>query len=220
MNILTVGGGKTLYFLCRSFLSKGYKVTVINDDQSECIWLARRTNATVIYGDGTKPQMLEEAGANTADAVLAITSNDHDNLAICQIASVRFGIPRTMALVNDPDNEMVFQQLGVNAVSITRILSNVMEQKVSSDSIVNLVFASEGKVNITEIVLNDTYPVVGKELRNISIPENSLIAYILRNDQPVIPRGSSILQAGDRIFVITLPENYGQVIRTLTEGKE
>jgi len=220
MNILTIGSGKMLYFLCRSFLAKGHKVTVIDGDQSECIWLARRSNATVIYGDGTKPQMLEEAGANTADAALAITPDDHDNLSICQIASIRFGVPHTLALVNDPDNETVFKQLGVNAVSITRILSDIMEQKVSLDSITNLVLASEGKVNITEIVLKDTYPVIGKELRNIEFPENSLIAYMLRNDQPFVPRGNSVLQAGDRIFIVTLPENYGQVIRMLTEGKE
>jgi trk system potassium uptake protein TrkA len=221
MHILIVGGGKLIYFLCRTFLSKGYTVTLINRDREECTWLARHLKATVIYGDGSDPQILEEAGADAADAVIAVTPHDQDNLVICQLADVRFGIPRRLALVNDPDNEEVFQQLGITAAfSTTRILSSLIEQRTGFEEITNLIPVGEGKVNVTEIMLRENAPVVGKLLRDIVLPENALVACILREDQPIVPRGATVIQAQDRLIVITLPENHGQVLQALTGDME
>jgi trk system potassium uptake protein TrkA len=217
MNILVVGGGKLVYFLSRTFISKGHTVTVINRDREECTQLSRRLKATVVYGDGSDPQILREAGADTADAVLSVTPNDQDNLVICQLADIRFHVPRTLALVNDPDNEEVFRQLGITAAfSTTRILSNLIEQRASFEDIINLIPVGEGKVNVTEVVLGESSPVVGRPLIDIALPENSLIATIMRNGQPIVPRGATVLQVGDRLIVMTLPENHGQVLRLLT----
>lgn len=217
MNILVVGGGKLVYFLSHTFISKGHTVTIINRDREECTQLARRLKATVVYGDGSDPQILREAGADTTDAVLAVTPNDQDNLVICQLADIRFHVPRTLALVNDPDNEEVFRQLGITAAfSTTRILSSLIEQRASFEDITNLIPVGGGKVNVTEIVLNDTSPVVGLPLRDIAFPENSLVAIIMRNGQPIVPRGATVLHDRDRLIVMTLPENHGQVLRILT----
>lgn len=220
MNILIVGGGKIVYFLCRTFLSKGHEVTLINRDQNECTWLARRLKATIVYGDGSNPQILEEAGANTADAMLAVTPNDQDNLVICQLADQRFHVRRAVALVNDPDNEEIFRQLKITAVSTTQVLSSLIEQKASFEEIINLIPAGEGKVNITEIVLKETSPVAGRALSDIMFPENSLIASILRDDKAIVPRGDTVLQPRDRLIVITLPKNQGQVLEMLTGDKK
>lgn len=217
MKVLVVGGGKLGYFLSRTFLSKGYDVTVIDRDQDECTWLARHLKATVVHGDGSDPRILEEAGAHSADALLAVTPNDEDNLVVCQLADIRFGVPRTLALVTDPDNEEVFRQLGITGVvSTTRLLSTLIEQKAGFEEITNLIPVSEGKVNITEVVLKETSPVAGQPLREIALPGDSLIAAVLRDGQPIVPRGATVLRVGDRLVVITLPENHGQVLEMLT----
>lgn len=216
MNALIVGGGKLVYFLARTLLAKGYTVTIINRDKEECIWLARRLKVIVIHGDGSDPQILVEAGAYKADALLAVTPNDQDNLISCQLADLRFQIPHTLALVNDPDNEKAFQQLGITTVfSTTRILASLIEQRTGFEEVINLIPFGEGKINITEIVLNENAPVVGQALTDIALPENSLIAAILRDNQPIVPRGGTILQAGDRLALVTLPENHGQVLKRL-----
>jgi trk system potassium uptake protein TrkA len=221
MKILIVGGGKVIYFLCRTFVSKGYIVTVINRDHDECVRLSRRLKVTVVHGDGSDPQILEEAGANTANAILAITPNDEDNLVICQLADLQFHIPRTLALVNDPDNEEVFRQLGIKtALSTTYILSSLIEQRASFDEITNLIPVGEGKVNVMELLLNENSPVVGQTLRDIAMPENSLVAVILRDDETIVPRGATVLQSADRLIVMTLPENYSQVLKKLTGESE
>lgn len=217
MNIIIIGGGRAVYFLCRTFLSKGYTVTIVNRDREGCSWLARQLKATVVHGEGSDPQILEDAGAYTADAVLAVTPNDHDNLVICQLAAHRFRVPRTLSLVNDPDNEEVFQKLGITgAFSTTRIFSSLIEQRTGFEDIVNLFPVGGGKVNVTEIVLKADSPVAGRLLRDVPLPDNSLIASILRGEEPIVPRGGTTLNPDDHLIVMTLPQNHAQVLKLLT----
>ncbi|MCJ7812850.1 NAD-binding protein [bacterium] len=219
MNVIIVGAYQTVYYLCRLFLSKGYKVTIINRDLSECNRLAHNLKATVVHGDGSEPQILEEAGANSADVILAITPNDQDNLLICQLGFSRFHIPRVLAVVNNPENERVFKKLNISAVSLIRVLSILIEQRTSFEDIRNLFSIAEGKINVTEIVLKSSSPAVGKTLQQIGLPKGSLIASILRENKPVVPDGSTQLLDKDRLVVITLPENHGQVLLNLTGNK-
>lgn len=216
MKILIIGGGKTLYFLFRNFTSKGYEVIIINRDHEECIQLARQLSTEVIFGDGSDSKILKEAGAMGADAVLAITPNDQDNLVICQLASLKFGVTRVVALANNPDNTEVFEKLGICAFSTTQIIGSLIEQRVSLEQILNLLPVGEGKVNVTELVLDDQSPVAGKVLKDIDLPENALIAVVIRNNHPIIPRGANDLRSGDRVVLITLPENHGAVIKIFT----
>lgn len=216
MKVLIVGGGKTLYFLCRNFTAKGYSVVIINRDKEECVQLARQLSATVVCGDGSDAEVLRDAGAVGADAVLVITPNDQDNLVICQLASLKFGVPRTIALANDPDNAEVFEKLGVSSFSTTHIVGSLIEQRAALEQIINLLPVGEGKVNVTEIVLSETAPVAGQQLKDIVLPENALVAVVIRDNQPIVPRGNNQLLAGDRVILITLPENHGTVLKTFS----
>jgi len=155
-----------------------------------------------------------------ADVVLAITPNDQDNLVICQLASLQFGVPRAVALANDPDNAEIFQNLGVSAFSTTHIVGSLIEQRASIEQITNLLPVAEGKVNVTEIALDAGFPVAGKLLKDIELPENALVAVVIRESQPIVPRGATRLLAGDRVVLITLPENHGPVLKAFTgEGQ-
>ena len=216
MKVIIVGGGKTLFFLCRKFAAKGYQVVIINRDKNECVQLSRQLSAMVVCGDGSDAGILKEAGAMGADAILAITPNDQDNLVICQLASIKFGMPRAIALANDPDNTEIFEKLGVSAFSTTQIFGSLIEQRASLEQILNLLPVGEGRVNVTEIVLGADSPVVGKLLKDIDLPENALIAVVIRDNHPIVPRGWNDLQTGDRLVLITLPENHGPVLKALT----
>jgi len=220
MKVLIIGGGKTLYFLCRKFTAKGYEVVIINRKMEECVLLARQLSATVVCGDGSDAEILREAGAMGADAVLAITPHDQDNLVACQLASLKFGVPRVVALANDPDNAEVFEKLGVSSFSTTHILGSLIEQRASLEQIVNLLPVGEGRVNVTEIMIEADSPVAGRHLKEIALPENALVAVVIRDNQPIVPRGENDLLAGDRVVLITLPENHGPVLKSFTrEGK-
>jgi trk system potassium uptake protein TrkA len=220
MKVIIVGGGKTLYFLCRRFTAKGYEVVIVNRRRDQCVQLARQLAATVVCGDGSDESILQEAGAMSADAVLSITPYDQDNLVICQLATIQFGVARAIALANDPENAEIFQKLGVSAFSTTDIIGSLIEERAFLEQIVNLLPVGEGRVNVTEIVLEADSPVAGKFLKDIVLPENALVAVIIRNNQPLVPRGPNQLLAGDRVVLITLPENHGPVMEVFTgEGK-
>ncbi len=168
---------------------------IINRDREECVQLARQLSATVVCGDGSDADILKEAGAMGADVVLAITPNDQDNLIICQLASIQFGVPRAIALANDPDNAEIFEKLGVSAFSTTHIVGSLIEQRASLEQIINLLPVGEGRVNVTEIMLDADSPVAGKLLKDIDLPENALVAVVIRDNQPIVPRGANQLLA-------------------------
>lgn len=216
MKVIIVGSGKTLFFLCRNFTAKGYQVVIINRDKDECVQLSRQLSAMVVCGNGSDTKILKQAGAMGADAILAITPNDQDNLVVCQLASLKFGVPKAIALANDPDNTKIFEKLGVCAFSTTQIVGSLIEQRVSLEQILNLLPVGEGRVNVTEIVLGADSPVAGKLLKDIALSENALIAVVIRDNQPMVPRGGNDLQTGDRVVLITLPENHGPVLKALT----
>jgi trk system potassium uptake protein TrkA len=220
MRLILIGGGETIetiYFLARLFSQRGHKVTVINRYPAEAQMLSRRVKATVFLGDGSDPTVLEEAGARRADALLSLTPHDPDNLVACQIAQKLHGVPRTMALVNDPDNEEVFRQLGISIVfSATRIIGGLIEGHTIYDEITHLFPAAEGRVQVTELELAAQSPATGKHLSELDLPANSLVACIVRGEEVIVPRGDSQLQAADHLILITLPEDHGDVLRTLT----
>ncbi len=127
MNVILIGGGKTTYFLARQFTGRGYRVAIINRDGTEAKQLSEQVQALVLLGDGSDPTMLEEAGAGQAQVVVALTPHDQDNLVACQLARQMYGVPRTVALVNDPENEAIFVELGVSLTfSATRTLANLI----------------------------------------------------------------------------------------------
>ncbi len=216
MRVCIVGGGPHVYFLSRSFLSKGHSVTIINKNHSECVDLARRLKATVVHGDGTEPSVLEEAGVREADEFLAVTPFDHDNLVACQLAHEEYGVERVLALVDDPDNEPIYRKLGVDTFSTTKTVVSMLEQRTAVDGITNLIPIGSGQVNGTEVLVEEASPAAGKTIRELSMPEDSLIAVVMREDRPIIPSGTTTVEVGDRLVLITLPHNFAAVIRLIT----
>lgn len=216
MKIILIGGSKLAYFLAKQFASKNYYTTIINADLEEAKTLSRTLKATVIHGQGSDPVTLGEAGALQADVVLSLTTHDEDNLIACQIAQKEYGVPRTIALVNDPENQQIFEKLGITvAFSATQIIASLIEQQTASSDIQNLLPIAEGKVNVTEIALEQDNSVVGKTIDEVQLPNGTLIACILRKGEVIVPNGENTLQALDRLVVIGQPESYGQLMRLL-----
>ncbi|HSR32027.1 MAG TPA: TrkA family potassium uptake protein [Anaerolineae bacterium] len=223
MNLTLIGGGETIetiYYLARLFSLRGHKVTIVNPHPAEAQMLSRQVKATVILGDGSDPAVLEEAGARQADIVLSLTPYDPDNLVACQIAQKLYGVPRTLALVNDPDNEEVFRRLGITEVfSATRVIGSLIEGQTVFDEIIHLFPADEGRLYVTEVVLDEESPVADQALQDLTLPQDSLVVAIIRDGQVVVPTGQDRVRPNDRLILIALPDHQEELLRTLT-GKE
>lgn len=223
MRVILSGGGETIetvYFLARLFVGRGHRVTILNPYPDEAQYLSRRVKATVILGDGSDPRALEEAGARRADVLLSLAPYDPDNLVACQVAQKRYGVPRTLALVNDPDNEAVFRQLGIDEVfSATRVIGSLMEGQTLFDEITQLFPADEGRHYVTEVVLGEDAPALDRTLRALALPVESVVACIIREGEVLVPQADSRLQAADRLILITSPDRQEETLKVLT-GEE
>ncbi len=209
MHVILYGGSKTVYYLARQFVRNKVHVVVLNPDVTQCRELASQTKATVVVGDGTDINRLEEAGARMADAFLALTHNDQDNFIACQIANRKFGVPRTIALVNDPDNEEIFTKLGVTvAFSATRVIGQMLESETSFADVHELMPLMKGRVTLTDVHLPRNAPAVGMTLNDLPLSGNTLIGCIVRGEEVIVPSGSTVLQADDHVLVISDVEHH------------
>jgi trk system potassium uptake protein len=221
MHVILIGGNKTVYFLARQFVAKNYHTVIINRDYARAKELAQQTKATVVHGEGTDISRLEEAGARRADLLLALTSHDQDNLIACQIGQKNFKIPRTIALVNDPDNEAIFKQLGVTiAFSATRIIGSIIDQETDFETITDIIPLAKGRVTITDVHLDTDSPAVGKTLQDLNLSSDSLVGAIIRDDQVIVPRGATELHSKDHLILISTPEKQGIDLALLCNPRE
>jgi trk system potassium uptake protein TrkA len=219
VRLILVGGGETIetiYFLARYFAGQGHHVTIVDPNPEEARTLARRVKATIIAGDGSDPAILAEAGARQADLLLALAPYDPDNLVICQVGQKLYGVPRTLALVNDPENEEVFRQLGISQVfSATQVIGTLIRGQTTFEEITRAIPIAEGRVQVTEIVLNEHSPATGAALADLELPADCLVAAILRDGQVLVAGGQSRLRAGDRLVVISSPQDQQQALHIL-----
>ena len=217
MEVLIVGEGRPVYFLSQQFSEKGYNMHVVTPRQDEAHVLSERTRATVLVGDGTELAVQEQAGARRADVFIALLERDEDNLIACQVAQRVFGVPYTLALVHDPEHEPIFQQLGISGtVSVTHIISLMIEEQIGVGEVANLVTLAKGRVTITELVLPHDALALNRSLSELRLPENSLVATIIRDDDVIIPSGSTVFKPLDRILLVTQPDTHDKTVAAFT----
>lgn len=216
MHIIIVGAGKIGYFLAKRLSGHGHTVSIIDKDRPVCEHIAKELEILVINGDACDPRILEEAGIARADVLAAVTGDDEDNLIICQLAKETFGTSRTVGRVNNPDNEHTFAELGVDVpVDSTKIIAKIIEEEVSFSDFVNLMSFKRGKLSIVRLDLPEDAPVINKAVKDISLPKDSVLVSLVRGEEVIVPRGDTVLEAGDDIIALTLIGNEPQLLQLL-----
>ncbi|MCK4259419.1 MAG: NAD-binding protein [Halanaerobiales bacterium] len=218
MQILIVGGGKAGRFLIKEFLQKGYTVTLVEQDINKCLMIEEKYGIHIVNGDGSEPKILEKAGIEDANVVLAVTEDDQDNLVICQLAERQFNVSRTFATVNTPGNENLFEWLGVNvAVSSTSILAALVDQKVTMKDITGMFKLPKHDLMIVEVTINSNSPVISKMVKDINLPSETILVTILRGNTALVPRGKTIIEENDKILALTHPHEEAELRKCLNE---
>lgn len=208
MYVIIVGAGNVGYYLAKTLLNAGHEVLLIERDKRRCDLLRDEFGEAVMRGRGDEIRIMREAGADRADIVVACTGDDEDNLIISQIAKWYFNVPRTVARINDPRNEGIFRQLGIDAtVSSTNIIYHLIEQEIETGEIIPLAALQRGEIEIVDIELSTRSPVVGKHIRDLKLPENALIACIIRHDNAMIPQADTVLEPGDSVIALVSAQN-------------
>lgn len=202
--VLLVGGFHKAISLAQLLLKKGYSVTIINNRYDDCRILAENEEIKVIYGDGTKPYVLEEAEALMMDIVVALTPQDADNLVICELAKKKYHVNKTVSLVGDPLKTKFFYRMGIDSVVCAiSIVTNVIEEEAFVDEMSKVIAVEEGKVNLVELQVTQGMKVCYKKINELNISPKAIIAYILRDGKGIVPHGHTIILPGDKLIMIS-----------------
>jgi trk system potassium uptake protein TrkA len=204
MYILIGGGGQVGYYLARELLKQDHEVLLLDKDQGRVAQLALELGASVQRGDACEARTLEQVGCGRADMVIAVTGDDEDNLVICQMARERFKRDMTIARVNNPANEKLFQMLGIYiTVSPTNNILHLIEAQIPHHKLVPLITLSRVGLGLVEVTIPADSPAVGKTVQLLDLPRSVNIALIVRGEQNITPRGDTVIQSEDHLFALT-----------------
>jgi len=204
---IITGGGKIGYYLARSLINNGYEVLLLEKNASFYRQLSSDLGDVVMQGDGCDPLILRAAGIERAEIVVAATGDDSDNLVTCQMAMHCFGRERVIARVNNPDNESLFDSLGIHErVSGTAAILNLLGQKVGRSPVVLLGALERCNIEAVELILDESSPFVGAKLSELALPHGTLIISVLRDGCAMIPSGDTIFQSNDVLIALIPPE--------------
>ncbi len=212
MFILIVGGGKVGQFLARTLSLKSHNVILIDSNEEKAQRIAEEIdNILVVIGDACDPKALENAKIEKADILVTVTGDDEDNLIISQLAKEKFKVPRTIARVNNPRNQITFDALGIDAISSTTIISKMIEEETSMGDLTTLLSLKKGNLSVFELKLASDAPSVGKKVMDLKLPPDCILATIIRENRSIFPRGNTVFYSGDTIIVFSTPENEKQI---------
>jgi len=205
MNVIVVGGGKVGTHLASLLLGEGYQVRVIEERSEEIQRLQRDLPADVaICGSGTDPNMLEAAGIRRADVVAAVTGADETNLVVTSLARFEFGVPRTIARVNNPKNAWAFTPgMGADvALDQADVMAHLIAEEMSLGDMMTLLKLRKGQYSVVEEKVHPSSAAAGMALRDLGLPAECVLAAVIRKGQLIMPHGDTVLQPADEVLAV------------------
>lgn len=205
MFVLIPGGGRTGTQLAHFLLELNHEVQVVEHRRDVLTRLHREIPSESIFeGQATSMEVLEAAGIRKAHVLAACMSNDADNLAVCYLARKVYNVPRTIARINNPRNDWLFNEAFHVDVALNHsdIMARLIEEQMSLGDMITLLKLRRGDYSIVEEKLPAGAPAVGMALKDLQMPQSTVIAAIIRDGEVVVPRGATVFEAGDEILAV------------------
>ena len=219
MYIIVVGGGRVGYYLSRALLDEGHEVLVVEKNATICENVNEELGSVCLHGDGCEAATMAEVGTDRADMLIAVTGDDEDNLVACQVAKHKFNVPRTIARIRNPENEILFKKLGIDVtISSTNIILENIETEVPTHPLTHLLTIRDKGLEVVVVKIPPESDTVGKPVKSLSLPPGSVLSLIIRKEgKPFIPTVNTIIQAEDQVIAVTTPESE-EVLRATLRG--
>jgi trk system potassium uptake protein TrkA len=203
MYIIVGGGGDIGYYVTKSLFNRGHEVLLIEKGAARYQSLKEELGQSVFRGDACEARTMDEVGAGRADVVIAVTGEDEDNMVICQMAKKRYKVARTMARLNNPKHEDIFQRAGIDIiVSPTKTILSLIEAELPSSRFVPLMTLKSAGLEIIEVRIPAESPVVGQTLGAVNLPRSCNLALIIRDKQFITPTAEIVLLPNDDVFAL------------------
>jgi trk system potassium uptake protein TrkA len=221
--LLICGGGNVGLFLAEE-IERDYSwvnAKIIEIDGPRAGMVASRLNRTVVIkGDVLDREILEEAGVAETETVVAVTNDDETNI-LASLLAKRYGCQRAITLINKGSYESLIPSLGIDVVVSPRnITVSTILQHVRRGRIHSVHTLREGFGEIIEAEALATSPLVGKPLKEVKLPSGVLIGALVRDDKVISPRGSTVIQAKDRVVLFSSSEAIRKVEKLFSVSLE
>ena len=218
MFVIIAGGGRTGSQLAILLLSGGHKVVVVEHRRELLTSLHQELPTEAIYeGNATDPAVLEQADIRKANVIAACTSDDTANLALCFLARETFGVPRTIARVNNPRNAWLFNgEFHVDvALNQANVFANLIQEEMSMGDMMTLLKLRRGRYSLVEEKVPDGAKAIGVALKDLGLPDECVIAAIIRDGKVTLPRGDTTFKKDDEVLAVTDPDGARQLAALL-----
>lgn len=219
MRIAIAGAGSVGRSIASELLYNNHSVLLIDKNADEQT-IRRMPNANWLAADACEIAALNEAGLGDCDVVVAATGDDKVNLVVSLLAKTEFGVPRTVARVNNPKNEWMFDEAwGVDvAVSTPRLMTALVEEAVTVGDLVRIFEFKRGNATMVEMTLPADSAHVGTRVGDVEFPDDTVLVGIIRDQIPIAPSPDDSLEAHDELLFLTTPDSEEELESLLNPG--
>lgn len=206
--VMILGGGNVGYYLAKRLCKNKIQVTLIEQDRQRCQELSEQLdNVLIIHGDGTDIHLLEEEALSSMDAFVGVTGFDEENLLMALMAK-QSGVGKTIAKISRSNYINIIDRLNIDAaINPVYITASSILKYIRGGKVVSVSLLLGGNAEVTEIILDNDLPLLGKTLMELDLPKGMIIGAIVRDNDVIIPKGSTTLMANDRIVVFCLSDD-------------
>lgn len=218
MRVVIAGAGSVGRSVARELIHNGHEVLLVDRD-AENVQSGRVPEASWLLGDACELTALTEAELDTCDVIVGATGDDKANLVASLIAKTEFGVPRTVARVNNPRNEWMFDESwGVDvAVSTPRLMTALVEEAVSVGDLVQI-FTFQTGASMVELTLPPGSPYANAPVRAVPWPRDTVLVGIVRDGRPLAPGPEDTLLAHDELLLLSHPDVEDDLESMLSPG--
>ena len=216
MRVAIAGAGNVGRSIARELITNGHQILLIDRDPN-AIKPESVPEAEWLLADACEVSSLDEAGIDSCDVAIAATGDDKANLVHSLLAKTEFGVPRTVARVNHPANEWMFDELwGVDvAVSTPRLMCALVEEAVTVGDLVRLFSFRGGSTNLLEMTLPEGSPRVGIRVADLNLPGDAVLVAIIRDGAARAPERDAALEGDDELLFLAPPVCEAQLAQYL-----
>jgi trk system potassium uptake protein TrkA len=221
MKVVIAGAGAVGSSIGRELLANGHEVLLV-DEKPEVVTRSGLRGVKWLMGDACELAVLKEAHLETADVLVAATGDDKSNLVVSLLAKSEFGVGRTVARVNNPKNDWLFDESwGVDvAVSTPRIMTALVEEAVETGDLVRLLTLRSGRTTLVEFTVPAGHWMQGRRLGSVSWPADVSVVTIIRDTRPITPSDDDVMEAADELFFLATEESESRLRDLLVPEQE
>jgi trk system potassium uptake protein TrkA len=215
-SVFILGGGEVGLALARRLEERDLVIKLVEQNQERCEFLSRELARTIVLrGDATDQTLLEDEGISDCDVFIAVGTDDEKNMVSCLLAK-RLGAHSTITRVNRYAYAPLVSAIGLESLVSARVAAvSAILKYIRKGLVVTVATLHNEEAEIVEATVPEGSRLAGKALKDLRFPPGSIIAGVLRESGTLIPKGDTVIEAGDTLAVVARSEAVGQLEKAL-----